>query len=135
MKFNLLPSKPRAGKRARAAFTLAEVLIALVMMAILIPVAVDGVRLASLAGEVGERKATAARIAERVLNELVVTHQWQQTSQSDIVQEGVRDYRWSLRVEPWTEGNLSLMTVQVAYSAQGKEYEVHLSTLVDTMAQ
>ena len=135
MKFKPTSNKTRAGKRARAAFTLAEVLIALVMMAVLIPVTVEGVRVASLAGEAGARKATAARIAERELNELMVTRQWQQSSQSGTIEEGTQNYRWSLRLEPWSEGALSLMTVQVAYLAQGREYEVHLSTLVDTTAQ
>ena len=53
-------------KRRRAAFTLAEVLAALLFMAIVIPVALEGLRIASLAGQVGERKAAAARVAERV---------------------------------------------------------------------
>ena len=135
MKFNLPTCKPRAGKRGRAAFTLAEVLVALLLMAILIPVAMDGVRLASLAGELSARKATAARIAERVLNELVVTRQWQQTTQSGTTQEGSREFRWSMRLEPWNVAPLSLVTVQVNFPVQGKDYEVHLSTVVDTTVQ
>ena len=48
-----------AVRRARAAFTLVEVLAALTLMAIVIPVAVDAMRLANLAGQVGQRKAVA----------------------------------------------------------------------------
>ena len=66
-----------ASRRACRAFTLAEVLAALMFMAIVIPVAVEGLRLASRAGEVGERKVTAARIADRVMNELIATGDWQ----------------------------------------------------------
>src|SRR5436190_13357159 len=58
---------------ATGAFTLAEVLAALAFMAIVIPVAVNGLRVANLAGQVGQRKAVAARIAERVLNEYTTT--------------------------------------------------------------
>ena len=56
-------------KRRTSAFTLVEVLAALLFMAIVIPVAVDALHVASLAGEVAARKAVATRIADRVLNE------------------------------------------------------------------
>ncbi len=128
------PLKP-AKSRARAAFTLAEVLAALAFMAIVIPVAVEGLRIANLAGQVGERKSVAARIAERVLNELVVAGQWQGTSQSGTVQEGVREYRWQVRAEPWSVDAMRLVTVQVLFPVQGKDYDVRLSTLVDISTQ
>jgi type II secretory pathway pseudopilin PulG len=132
MKFKRTSYKAPVVKRACAGFTLAEVLAALVFMAIVIPVAVQGLRVANLAGQVGVRKAAAARVAERVLNEALVTGQWQQAVQSGTFAEGYQEYRWDLRVEPWTEGNLRLMTVQVMYPVQGQDYEVRLSTLLDT---
>ena len=124
-----------AGRRARAAFTLADVLAALAFMAIVIPVAVEGLRVANLAGQVGERKAVAARVAERVLNELVVAGQWQGTSQNGTVQEGVQQYRWLMRAEPWSVDAMRLVTVQVFFSVQGQDHDVRLSTLVDTSTQ
>jgi len=108
------------------------VLAALVFMAIVIPVAIQGLRVANLAGQVGARKAAAARVAERVLNEALITGQWQQSAQSGILAEGYQEYHWDLRVEPWSEGDLRLMTVQVIYPVQGQDYEVRLSTLLDT---
>ena len=45
-----------------AAFTLAEVLAALLFMAIVIPAAVEGLHIASLAGTVAARKGEAAHI-------------------------------------------------------------------------
>jgi type II secretory pathway pseudopilin PulG len=121
----------RAASRARRAFTLVEVLAALMFMAIVIPVAVQGLQIASRAGEVGERKFTAARIADRVLNELVATGQWQRASQNGVAREGLREYRWTVRLEPWNQSALRLMTVQVFYLVQGQEYQVRLSTIVD----
>jgi len=108
------------------------VLAALVFMAIVIPVAVQGVRIANLAGQVGERKAVAIRIAERVLNEMVVTRQWQQAVQTGSVREGPQEYRWLTRLDTWPEGTLRLLTVQVTFPVQGKDYDVRLSTLADT---
>src|SRR6266436_2676461 len=75
-------------RRLQAGFTLAEVLAALLFMAIVIPVAVQGLRIASRAGSVSERKRDAARVAERILNESIVTTNWNQTVQSGTLQEG-----------------------------------------------
>ena len=72
MKFNPATHRTLLAKRGRGAFTLAEVLAALAFMAIVIPVAIQGLRIANLAGQVGQRKAAAGRIAERVLNEWII---------------------------------------------------------------
>ena len=66
----------------RAGFTLAEVLAALAFMAIVIPVAVRGLQIASRAGVIAQRKSIAARVGERVINEVVVARQWNQGTQS-----------------------------------------------------
>ena len=81
----------------RAGFTLAEVLAALALMAIIIPVALHGVHVASLAGEVAQRKTLATRIGERLLNETVVTRQWNQSVQNGTEQAGSYNFRWTIR--------------------------------------
>lgn len=122
-------------RRACGGFTLAEVLAALVFMAIVIPVALQGLRVASLAGQLGVRRAAAARVAERVLGELVLTGQWQQGVQSGTYAEGYQEYRWECRLDPWLEGSLRVLTVRVTVPVQGQDYEVALSTIVDTTTQ
>ena len=125
-------NRSRAVERARAGFTLAEVLAALLFMAIVIPVAVQGLHVASRAGSMSERKAVAARLAENKLNELVVTRQWQSAAQKGTIQEGLQDYSWQLQTEPWAEdGAMRLVTVHVTVSVQGQDYDVRVSTLVD----
>jgi len=122
-------------RHARSAFTLAEVLAALAFMAIVIPVAVNGLRVANRAGQVGERKAVAARIADRVLNEWSVTGASQTPAQSGVVRDGAAQYRWSVRTEQWKEDtvqSMQLVTVQVTYPVQGQDYDVRVSTLVGT---
>jgi len=123
-----------AAKQLRRGFTLAEVLAALAFMAIVIPAAVEGMRIANVAGQVGQRKAVAARIADRTLNELLVTGNWR-SSKNGIVQEGATEYRWSLLSQPWSQGTMRLVTVQVFFPVQGRDYDVQLSTLVDFNAQ
>ena len=119
------------GTRKRAAFTLAEVLAALAFMAIVIPVAVEGLRIANLAGQVGQRKATAARIAERVMNELYVTGQLRSATSRGVVQEGTEQYEWNLRSSVWPVDAMREVTVEVKFLVQGRDYDVRLSTLVD----
>jgi hypothetical protein len=121
-----------------SAFTLAEVLAALVFMAIVIPVALEALSVASRAGEVAARKAGAALVAERIINENIVTTNWDRAVQNGTARQGLRDFRWTMRNEPWTEdpnqNALRLLSVEVTFAAQGRDYAVKLSTLVDSTA-
>ena len=122
---------PSGARRRCAGFTLAEVLAALVFMAIVIPVAVEGLRLASQVGQVAHRKAIALRLAQNILNELILTGQWQQTSQQGTIEEAPFEFFWRLQAETWIDGVLQMVSVQVTFPVQGQEYDVQLSTLID----
>jgi type II secretory pathway pseudopilin PulG len=146
---------------ACSGFTLAEVLAALLFMAIVIPVAVEGLHIASQAGEVAERKNEAARVAERILNESIAMTNTVQSSQSGTVVEGHREFRWTLQNETWSQTTtnpatalssassgqlasgqpmvnqsaanqiaMNLLSVEVSYAVQNRDYSVRLSTLV-----
>lgn len=117
-------------RAALRAFTLVEVLAALMLMGILLPVAFQGLQLASRAGEVAAHKEAAARIADRVLNEAIVTTNWNQGTQTGVSYEGGRDFRWTLRNENWPTDSMRLLTAEVQFSAKGMPYSVQLSTLV-----
>jgi Tfp pilus assembly protein PilV len=121
---------PRATHRT-SGFTLAEVLAALMFLAIVIPTAVEALHVASLAGEVAARKSEAARVADRVLGESIVTTNWTAGVQSGTITEGMLDFRWQLTAQSWPQDSMQLLTAQVTYSAQGKDYSVHLSTLAN----
>jgi hypothetical protein len=118
-----------------SAFTLAEVLAALLFLAIVIPTAVEALHVASLAGEVAARKSEAARVADRVLNESLVTTNWTGGMQSGTVTEGILDFRWKLTSQNWPQDSMELLTVDVTYSAQGRDYSVQLSTLANSQTQ
>jgi len=128
-------SRTRAG-RARSGFTLAEVLAALLFMAIVVPVAIEGLHIAGLAGAVAERKGEAARIAQRVLTENLVTTNWSQSIQSGTTIDGQREFRWTLRTDPWTQDPaqtaMRQLSVHVEFTAQDRKYYVNMSTLVDS---
>jgi len=131
MKFTPTSYGTHLAKRARAGFTLAEVLAALLFMAIVIPAAVQGLRIANQAGQVAGRKSEAARVAERVLNESIVTTNWNKSSLGGVIGEGTHQFRWLLRNEPWNLDPLRLVSVQVTFAVQGQDYDVRLSTLAD----
>jgi hypothetical protein len=119
----------------RAAFTLAEVLAAMLFLAIVIPVAVEALHVSSLAGEVAARKGAAGRIADRILNESLVTTNWSGSVQSGTVSEGALDFRWTLTSQNWPQDSMQMLTTEVKFLAQGKDYSVKLSTLASSQNQ
>jgi hypothetical protein len=126
---------PAAASRSVAAFTLVEVLAALMFMAIVVPVAVEALHLASVSGEIAVRKADAARIADAVLNENIITTNWNRALSGTVQQRG-HTFRWTMRSEAWPADNdLQLVTADVTFSAQGRDYSVSLSTLANPLAQ
>ena len=135
------PANKNCAARRGAAFTLAEVLAALLFLAIVIPTAVEALHIASLAGEVAARKGAAARVADRILNESLVTTNWSGGQQSGTITEGILDFKWKLTSQNWsadpvqTVQSMQLLTAEVTYSAQGKDYSVKLSTLANAQTQ
>ncbi len=116
-------------------FTLVEVLAALLFMAIVIPVVMQGLSVASRAGEVAGRRYQAGLVAERVLNEAIILTNWSQSSQTGRSRQGALEFEWTLRNEPWMEdrnvSSMRLLSVDVSFSAQGQNQVFTLSTLVD----
>ena len=144
----------RAGVRAvsfsrRSAFTLAEVLAALLLMAIVVPVTVEALHTANLAGEVAQRKALAARLGERILTEHIVSQQWNSV-QNGNESVGPYQFTWIMRNQAWNPNTTTPavvngstinaagvheLAIDVSFIAQNKNYSVHLSTLIDTTQQ
>lgn len=132
------PARSRVRRPSAArAFTLAEVLAALLFMAILVPVAMHGVSVASRAGTLSQRKATAMRIAERVLDEQIVMGQIGTAVPYGSIVEGDLSYPWTLKSDSWVEDTaiaLNVVSVRVEFTVQGNTYEVAASTLYDPLA-
>ena len=125
---------PSRVTRHASAFTLAEVLAAMLFLAIVIPAAVEALHVAGLAGEVAARKGAAARLADRLLNESIVTTNWNTGAQSGTATEGAEEFRWTLNNQNWpvdTAAGMRLLTARVTFSAQGHDYSVELSTLAN----
>ena len=127
MKWQPTASKSFAG--SNSGFTLAEVLAALLFMAIVIPVALQGLRVASQAGLLAERKAIAVRIAQSVLAENTGYSGILQSSQSGAVREKQVSYEWRILTGTSDLGSLREMTVEVSFPVQDREHLVRLTTL------
>ena len=141
MKFAVRTSRLRqAGTRSHtAAFTLAEVLAALLFMAIVIPATIEGLHIASLAGTVAARKGEAARVAQRLLAESLIMTNWNQSVQTGTLVEGRRQFRWTMHSDPWNQdpnqNAMRQLSVEVTFTAQNRDYSVRLSTLADSSPQ
>ena len=125
--------------RSTAGFTLAEVLAALLFMAIVIPAAIEGMHIASLAGTVAQRKGEAARVAQRLLAENLVNTNANQAAQSGTLTEGQRQFNYTMSSDPWnrdpSQNVIRQLSVEVKFTALGRDYSVRMSTLVDSSLQ
>ena len=120
--------------RARSAkrFTLAEVLVAMVFVAIVLPVAVHATLIANRAGVVARHKRVAVRLADRLLTEVAVTGDWQEGRQEGDFEEDWPGYRWRLTTDDWADDQETtrLLRLQVSFDVQGHEHSIELVTLV-----
>lgn len=123
-------------KRRQAGFTFAEALAAMVFMAILIPVVIQGLSLSNRAAVIAERKTIATRLANNVLTDSVITGSWKLSNPSgDFEEPWYEGYRWEIHNDPWEQGKMTRLSVEVFYQVQGREYSVILSTLIDETQQ
>jgi type II secretory pathway pseudopilin PulG len=122
------PGRSRA--RGEGGFTLAEVLAALLFMAIVIPVAVQGLRLSSQAGVQAERSASALQLGDALLQEMAIGGRYREMGTAGTFGSEWPGYHWQLQVEPWGRGPMRLLRMEVFFPAQHLERSVQLSTLV-----
>jgi len=124
---------PRRGSsKERSGFTFAELLAAMLLVAIVVPVAIQGLTLANRAGILANRKRIAGELADNLLNEWVVTDAWRDGLASGEFGEEWPGYRWVFEENDWEEDDaLRLITVRVFFVVQEKEYNASLTTLVE----
>ncbi len=119
-------------RSAQRGFTFVEILIAMVFMAILVPISVQALLIANRAGSVARHKRQAVRLANNLLTEMVITDEWVNGQRSGDLSDQNANYRWELDNASWTEdSDLSLvtLTMRVYFTVQGREYSVSVSTL------
>jgi hypothetical protein len=128
-----VPRKNGRG-RSRSAFTFAEVLAAMVFLAILVPVVMEGLTLANRAAVVAERTAIAVQLGENRLNELLLDRLWVSAPARGDFGPNWSGYQYELIRGNWPVDRMTQLTVRVTFEVQGRQHEVRLDTLVDDSA-
>ena len=117
--------------RKSRGFTLVEVLAALVLVAIVLPVIMRGIALSATLASTSKEKSEAAVLAKSKLDELIATHGWQGSALSGDF-DAHPEYRWSAEVRDWDSSSLKELDVHVIWTARGSQRQVTLSTLLDS---
>ncbi len=116
-------------KRDRA-FTFAEILAAMLFLALVIPVALQAISISSRAGTVAGRKATAVQLGDALLNELAITDEWRRGSQSGRFEAPYDSYSWQIQSQNWDQQGLIQLSLQVEFLVRDQRFDVVLATLV-----
>jgi prepilin-type N-terminal cleavage/methylation domain-containing protein len=110
-------------------FTLIEAMAAIVVMAIVIPVLLEGFNLAADLAKVTLRTADATMLAQSTMDELISTGNWQNAS-TDEQQVGKYTYNIEVTTDSWdNEIDITQVIVRVHWTDRG-ERNVTLTTLV-----
>jgi hypothetical protein len=116
-----------------AGFTLAEVLAALIFLAILVPTVIEGLTLANRVSVMTERGSVAGELAENKLNEILVDGTSSGATPATAGDFGADwpGYRWESSEDAWDQDNtMTQLNVVVYFPVQGQEHSFTLSTLI-----
>ena len=111
-------------------FTLIEVLAAIALIVIALPVIMRGISMSAHAASVSKQRTQAAALAELKLNELVGTGNWQYGNLTGDFADEWPGYRWSAELADWTDSSVQQLDVHVQWKGPRGDEKVTLSTLV-----
>ncbi len=125
---------PPVAAGGRGGFTLIEVLAAMLLIGIVIPVAMQGVTAATRAGSVARHRTDAATLADSKMAELTVTNAWDGGTMSGDFGADFPGYSWSATVGAW-DGDvngvgLQQLDVKVTWADRGQQSAATVSSLV-----
>ena len=135
----LLGARPIAVRRGPTeqlrGFTLIEVLVAIVLIAVVLPIALAAVSSAIRTAEQTRRHDVALRMAESRLARLVADGSWQTSASSgssDLRDDGedTAGYTWQLAVATWRDPNVHTLHLTVGWGQDGSAGSVAMDTLV-----
>lgn len=121
---------PRRCEHA-AAFTLVEVLATMVLIAIVVPVAMQGVTLATRMASHAKKQVQATSLATSKLSELIASQAWRNTARSGTFGRDWPDYDWKLESSNWKVSSVYELTMRVAW--RGTEPVEKRSVLLNTL--
>jgi len=122
--------RARHARRRRSGFTLVEVMAAMVLLAIVLPTAIQGTVLCMNLATNARMQAQAASLAQAKLSELAATKMIDEAIQTGDFGEQWPQYTWIASVQSWYDPRLVELDVSVVWIRNGKEHDVTVSTLV-----
>ncbi|MGA1235923.1 MAG: type IV pilus modification PilV family protein [Limisphaerales bacterium] len=123
-----------SSRNNQSGFTFAEVLAAMLFLAILIPAVVEGISLANRAAVTAERQSVALQLGEHKLNQLLLDENPLSSGSQGDFGNAYPLYSWKLDRSTWREDSMTQLTLRVAFTVQGRQREVSLTTLIDETA-
>ena len=115
-------------------FTLVEVLAAMLLIGIVMPIVMQGISASTRAGSVARRRTDAATLAASKLAELTVTNQWDGGTLSGDFGTDFPGFTWAATVTAWagdTSGiGLQQLDVKVSWPDAGRQSSVTVTGLV-----
>ncbi|MGN6368718.1 MAG: prepilin-type N-terminal cleavage/methylation domain-containing protein [Phycisphaerae bacterium] len=117
------------------AFTLIETLVAIAIIAAILPIVLAGISLASRAGLLARQRTLAATLGEAKLNELVATGLWNSGALSGDFGDDAPGFTWSASVTPYSDSDLTTQNLEeidltVSWKSRNITRDVTFSTLV-----
>jgi hypothetical protein len=110
-----------------------EVLATLLLMALVLPAAMEGVSLAVQSSAIAQHRSEAAGLAEGKLNELVATGDWQTAAMSGNFDGAFSNYHWDATVSPWSQDtsgeSIQQIDLKVSWNSRNQPQSLTLSTL------
>lgn len=107
-----------------------ELLATIVLVALIIPVAMKGISIATTLAANSSRRLVAVNLAENRLAEILIDRQWLDGSQTGDFEDEYSSYRWQMNTSDRTEAGLKQVQVVVLWDHRGYEKSVYLTTLV-----
>jgi type II secretory pathway pseudopilin PulG len=113
-------------------FTLVEILVALVVTAVIVPITLRALMLAAGLSESAVQHRQALYLADLKLQELVATGAWLTGDGSGEFGDDYRGYRWELATDSWSAVNVSMRRLDLTVHGPARHGEsmLTLTTLV-----
>jgi prepilin-type N-terminal cleavage/methylation domain-containing protein len=119
--------------RYRQGFTLVELLVTILLIAIVLPTAMRGISLSTRMADYSRRQIEATALAKNRLSELIASREWEKgTLSRGYFGDDFPDYEWSLETTHWEVSPMTQLSVTVYWNLEQpvKDHFVTLSTLV-----
>ncbi|HUO07381.1 MAG TPA: type II secretion system protein [Phycisphaerae bacterium] len=119
----------------RRAFTLIETLVAIAIIAAVLPILLSGISIANRAALLAKQRTLATTLGEAKLNELVGTDLWQSGALSGDFGDDAPGFTWNAVVTPYNDTDLTTQDLQeidltVSWKSRSDTRQVVLSTLI-----